>query len=181
MLGDDIVRSKTPCLKQLLQVYNRYRTSVLGVQKVELHEVSKYGIIACREIDPHVYKVEDLIEKPKVEESPSNIAIMGRYIITPEIFNILQGIKPGKGGEIQLTDALKELNDREVIYAYTFQGKRYDVGDKLGYLQATIEFARERMELREPLMSYLESMVDQYRSDKKRCMGLSEQYQEERL
>ncbi|MBB6215946.1 UTP--glucose-1-phosphate uridylyltransferase [Anaerosolibacter carboniphilus] len=159
MLGDDIVKSNKPCLQQLIEIYNRYKTSVLGVQKVSPQEVSKYGIVDCKIIDQHVYKVDHLVEKPDIQEAPSNIAIMGRYIITPRIFNILEHLEPGKSGEIQLTDALKELNGMEAIYAYNFQGKRYDVGDKLGYLQATVEFALDREDLNEVFREYLKELV----------------------
>lgn len=155
MLGDDIVDSRVPCLKQLMNCYDKYKTSVLGVQPVNKSQVSKYGIVNGMEIENKVYKVNNMIEKPKVEEAPSNIAILGRYIITPEIFEILERTKPGKGGEIQLTDALKELSKQESIYAYSFEGIRYDVGDKLGFLKANIEYALKREELKEDLLSYL--------------------------
>jgi UTP--glucose-1-phosphate uridylyltransferase len=155
MLGDDIVDSKTPCLKQLIGCYNEFKTTILGVQEVARQDVNKYGIVKGMHIEDGVYKVKDLIEKPKVEESPSNIAILGRYIITPQIFDILDNTVPGKGGEIQLTDALKTLISQEAMYAYKFEGRRYDVGDKLGFLQANIEYALKREDLREPFMKYL--------------------------
>ncbi len=166
MLGDDIVKSNKPCLQQLIEIYNRYKTSVLGVQKVSPQEVSKYGIVDCKMIDQYVYKVDNLVEKPDTEDAPSNIAIMGRYIITPQVFSILEHLKPGKSGEIQLTDALKELNEMEAIYAYNFQGKRYDVGDKLGYLQATVEFALDREDLNEAFRVYLQELVGEIRNKK---------------
>ncbi len=161
MLGDDIVDSKVPCLKQLINCYNKFKTSILGVQAVDKSEVFKYGIIKGLEIENKVYKVNSMIEKPKIEEAPSNIAILGRYIITPEIFEILERTKPGKGGEIQLTDALKELSKQESIYAYSFEGKRYDVGDKLGFLKANIEYALKRDDLKENLLSYLLSLKNE--------------------
>ena len=157
MLGDDVVDSKVPCLKQLIDCYSEYNTSILGVQKVPEDQVNKYGIINGRFIEDRVYKVNDLVEKPSPEEAPSNIAILGRYIITPEIFKHIENTKPGKGGEIQLTDALKSLITQEVMYAYEFEGKRYDVGDKLGFLQATIEYALKKPELRDNFVKYLES------------------------
>ena len=157
MLGDDVVDSKVPCLKQLIDCYSEYNTSILGVQKVPEDQVNKYGIINGRFIEDRVYKVNDLVEKPSPEEAPSNIAILGRYIITPEIFKHIENTKPGKGGEIQLTDALKSLITQEVMYAYEFDGKRYDVGDKLGFLQATIEYALKKPELRDNFVKYLES------------------------
>jgi UTP--glucose-1-phosphate uridylyltransferase len=155
LLGDDVVDSKTPCLKQLIDCYSEYKTTILGVQTVAKENVPKYGIVDGIHIEDRVYKVKDLVEKPSVEEAPSDVAILGRYIITPEIFNILENTKPGKGGEIQLTDALKTLITKEAMYAYNFEGKRYDVGDKLGFLQATIEFALKKDELREEFINYL--------------------------
>ncbi len=157
LLGDDVVDSEVPCLKQLMDCYDEYKTSILGVQTVPKDDVNKYGIVDGLHIEDRVYKVKNLVEKPAIEEAPSNVAILGRYIITPQIFNILEETKPGKGGEIQLTDALETLISQEAMYAYNFEGKRYDVGDKLGFLQATVEFALKREELREPFMNYLEN------------------------
>lgn len=155
MLGDDVVDSKVPCLKQLINCFNEYKTTILGVQTVDLQNVNKYGIIDGLHIEDRVYKVKKLVEKPSIDEAPSNIAILGRYIITPKIFEILENTKPGKANEIQLTDALEELIKNEAIYAYDFVGKRYDVGDKLGFLQATTEFALKREELRDSFIEYL--------------------------
>ncbi len=160
MLGDDVVDSQVPCLKQLLDCYSQYKTSILGVQKVPKSEVCKYGIVNGISIEDRVYKVKDVIEKPKVEEAPSDIAILGRYIITPRIFDILENTKPGKGGEIQLTDALKTLILEEDMYAYNFQGRRYDVGDKQGFLEATVEYALKRDDLKENFMKYLLTIKD---------------------
>ncbi len=158
MLGDDVVDSDVPCLKQLMDCYDQYKTTILGVQEVPHKEVSKYGIVNGIYIDNNVYKLKDVVEKPAIDEAPSNIAILGRYIITPEIFEVLENTLPGKGGEIQLTDALKTLMNKESIYAYKFQGKRYDVGDKLGFLQATVEFALKREDLGEPFRNYLSEL-----------------------
>jgi UTP--glucose-1-phosphate uridylyltransferase len=155
MLGDDVVDSEVPCLKQLINCYNEYKTSILGVQTVAQENVNKYGIVDGLHIEDRVYKVKKLVEKPSVEEAPSNVAILGRYIITPKIFEILENTKPGKGGEIQLTDALETLISNEAMYAYNFEGRRYDVGDKLGFLEATIELALKRTELRESFIGYL--------------------------
>lgn len=161
LLGDDIVVSDKPAIGQLMQVYETQGTSVLGVQRVDSIEVDKYGIV-----DPtngvgmeRLHGVKDLVEKPSSDEAPSNLAILGRYIITPEIFDILADQKPGKGGEIQLTDALKTLMDTHGMYAYEFEGKRYDVGDKLGFLKATVEFALNRDDLREKFGHYLKNIV----------------------
>ncbi|RDC48772.1 UTP--glucose-1-phosphate uridylyltransferase [Acinetobacter sp. RIT592] len=159
LLGDDIVDSDTPCLKQLIDAYDEYKTSILGVQEVAKEDTDKYGILDCKYIEDRVYKVKDMVEKPSVEEAPSNVAILGRYIITPAIFEILENQAPGKGGEIQLTDALKTLASHEAIYAYNFEGRRYDVGDKLGFLEATIDFALKRDNLKDGLMNYMKNVV----------------------
>lgn len=161
LLGDDIVDSEVPCLKQMMDIYDEYKTTVLGVQTVPEEDVSKYGIVACKEVDNRVYKVKDLVEKPSKEEAPSNVAILGRYIIKPQIFKHLENAKPGKGGEIQLTDALKSLMGKEAMYAYDFIGKRYDVGNKLGFLEATIEFALKREELKDEFSKYLKTISEQ--------------------
>ncbi|EHR9038720.1 UTP--glucose-1-phosphate uridylyltransferase GalU [Clostridium perfringens] len=161
LLGDDVVyNEEKPCLKQLIDCYNEYKTSVLGVQTVPESHVSKYGIVDGKHIEGKVYKVKGLVEKPSVEEAPSNVAILGRYIVTPRIFDILENIKPGKGGEIQLTDALLELMGQEAMYAYDFEGRRYDVGDKLGFLEATVEYALRRPELREGFVEYLNNLSE---------------------
>ena len=158
MLGDDVVDSEVPCLKQLIDCFDEYKTSVLGVQRVAEDQVSKYGIVEGIEIEDRVYKVRNLVEKPKEGETNSNIAILGRYIITPKIFEILEHTAPGKGGEIQLTDALQTLMGEEAMYAYDFEGRRYDVGDKLGFLQATVEYALKREELKDDFREYLKSL-----------------------
>ena len=161
LLGDDIVDADTPCLKQMIDAYDEYKTTVLGVQEVARENVDKYGILDVKHIEDRVYKVKDMVEKPSIEEAPSNIAILGRYIITPEIFNILENQAPGKGGEIQLTDALQTLATKEAIYAYNFEGRRYDVGDKLGFLEATVDFALKRPELRDEFIEFLKIKSDQ--------------------
>ena len=159
LLGDDIVYNEgRPCLKQLIDCYDEYKTSVLGVQTVEAKDVNKYGIVNGIHIEDRVYKVKGLVEKPAVEEAPSNVAILGRYIITPRIFKILEETKPGKGGEIQLTDALLNLMSEEAMYAYDFEGTRYDVGDKLGFLKATVEYALRREDLRDGFIEYLNTL-----------------------
>ena len=160
LLGDDIVYAKKPCLKQMIDAYDEYKTSILGVQEVPNEDVSKYGIVKGKHIEGKVYKVKDLVEKPSPEEAPSNIAILGRYIVNPAIFEILENTKPGKGGEIQLTDALKELASREAMYAYNFDGRRYDVGDKQGFLEANIEYALRREDLKGELSNYLKKLVE---------------------
>lgn len=159
MLGDDIVVGEQPCLEQMIDVYNQYKTTILGVQDIPKKNVDKYGIVKGNFIEDRIYKVKDLVEKPSVEEAPSNIAILGRYIISPKIFEILEHTEPGKGGEIQLTDALRELAKIEAMYAYNFKGKRYDVGDKLGFLQATVEIALQREELKDDFLAYLLDLI----------------------
>lgn len=159
LLGDDLVyNEEKPCLKQLIDCYNEYNTSILGVQTVDAKDANKYGIIKGIHIEGRVHKVRGLVEKPAIEEAPSNIAILGRYIITPQIFKILEETKPGRGGEIQLTDALSKLINEEAIYAYEFEGTRYDVGDKLGFLKATVEYALRREDLRDEFMEYLNNL-----------------------
>ncbi len=159
LLGDDIVyNNQKPCLKQLIECYNEYKTSILGVQTIDKEDVSKYGIVDGILIEDRVCKVKGLVEKPSVDEAPSNTAILGRYIVTPKIFDILDNTKPGKGNEIQLTDALLELIKEEAMYAYNFEGKRYDVGDKLGFLEATVEYALRKPEIRDDFINYLKSM-----------------------
>ncbi|HCP14704.1 MAG TPA: UTP--glucose-1-phosphate uridylyltransferase [Peptococcaceae bacterium] len=155
LLGDDIVYSQKPCLRQMIDVYNEYRTTILGVQEVSDEDVSKYGIVDIKQIEERVYKVKGLVEKPSPKDAPSNMAILGRYIISPEIFGILENTPPGKGGEIQLTDGLITLAQREAMYAYDFEGRRYDVGDKQGFLEATVEYALRNKELREDFLNYL--------------------------
>lgn len=160
MLGDDIVHTEeTPCLKQLITCYDEYQSSVLGVQTVKEEDVDKYGIVDGKQLADRVYSVNGLIEKPSVEEAPSNVAILGRYVINPAIFEILAETEPGKGDEIQLTDALKELALQEDMVAYDFEGKRYDVGNKLGFLQATVETALRRDDLKDDFFAYLEKLV----------------------
>ncbi|MGS2778940.1 UTP--glucose-1-phosphate uridylyltransferase GalU [Robertmurraya sp. GLU-23] len=160
LLGDDIVYSEKPCLKQMIEAYEEYKTSILGVQEVLQADVNKYGIIDGIHIEDRIYKVKGLVEKPTIEDAPSNVAILGRYIISAGIFEVLKETKPGKGGEIQLTDALRELAQKEAVYAYHFEGRRYDVGDKLGFLQATVEYALRREDIRKDFYDYLSTIMD---------------------
>jgi len=160
LLGDDIIHNEeNPCLKQLIDIYEKYETTVLGVQTVDKNDVSKYGIVDGNFMEDRLYSVKNLVEKPSKDKAPSNIAILGRYIITPEIFDILDNTDPGAGGEIQLTDALKELATRQPMYAYDFKGKRYDVGNKQGFLEATVEFALRRDDLRDEFKKYLVNLI----------------------
>jgi len=162
LLGDDIVLSQKPCLKQLIEVFDKYHSSVVGVQEVPAEEVSKYGIIQPRggEIEKGVMHVETLVEKPDVDSAPSNYAIMGRYILRPEIFEMLKNQVPGAGGEIQLTDAIKALNEHKAVLALNFEGTRYDLGDKFGFIKATIDFALRRDDLRDEVSRYIRQLVE---------------------
>ena len=165
LLGDDVVytdeaKGEKPALKQLIDVYDAYGGSVLGCQQVAPEKVSAYGIVSGKEIaGSKLLKVSDMVEKPELDEAPSNIAVLGRYIVSPTIFELLEHTAPGKGGEIQLTDALKQLAGIEPVWAYCFDGKRYDVGDKLGFLKATVEFALRRSDLGGPFRAYLEELM----------------------
>ncbi|QFT90865.1 UTP--glucose-1-phosphate uridylyltransferase [Bacillus sp. THAF10] len=166
LLGDDIVYSpEKPCLQQLIDVYDRYNSSVLGVQQVPKEDVSKYGVISMRsgEIEKSCFHIDNLVEKPKTEEAPSNFAIMGRYVLRPEIFDILETQEPGAGGEIQLTDAIKELNEKQMVVGYEFSGDRHDVGDKFGFIKAQLDFALEREDLREQILGYMGELLKRER------------------
>lgn len=160
LLGDDIIDSEEPCLAQLIRAYEETNSIILGVQSVDKNDVYKYGIIDIESKDDRLYKVRDMVEKPNVSEAPSNVAILGRYILTPDIFEILEKQEPGKGGEIQLTDAIEYMLKSHHIYAYEFIGNRYDVGDKLGFIKATIDFALKREELRDDLLEILKNKLN---------------------
>lgn len=162
LLGDDVVyHPERSALRQLIDIYEEMGGSVLGCQIVSDEQVSSYGIVGGETLENRrLMRVSDMVEKPSLEEAPSRMAVLGRYIIRPEIFSILGETKPGKGGEIQLTDALKILAQREAVYAYDFEGKRYDLGDKLGFLEATVEFALRRPDLGGPFQAYLKKIVD---------------------
>lgn len=159
LLGDDIVESDEPCLKQMIDVFNEEQASIVGVQPVSWHEVSRYGIVDGIEIKDRVYQTKQLVEKPPVGSSPSNLAIMGRYILTPAIFDILNNQQEGVGGEIQLTDAIARLGEREEILAYHFDGLRHDVGERLGFIKTSIHYALQREELQDDLIKYLAELV----------------------
>lgn len=166
LLGDDIVQSKVPCVKQLIEQYNRTDRSVIGVQKVEDNQTHRYGIVDHIESFDRLYQVKRFVEKPARGLAPSNLAIMGRYILTPEIFDCLKDQEEGAGGEIQLTDAIQKLNELQGVYAYDFEGVRYDVGEKLGFITTTIDFALRNDELRIPLLSAMEEMMVREQSNK---------------
>ena len=160
LLGDDIIDSDPPCLKRMIDLYERHGASIVAVQRVPWEDVDKYGIISPEDDSAQsYYRIADLVEKPDRASAPSNLAVIGRYIIHPDIFPLLEGIRPGRGGEIQLTDALRALNQHQPMIAYPIEGKRYDIGDKFGYIEATIEFAMNRDDLRPQLKQYLTELV----------------------
>lgn len=162
LLGDDIAVCKTPAIGQLIEVYNKYQKSVIGVSCIPKEETYRYGVITPDENfhgEPGVFKVNSLVEKPQPQDAPSNYAIFGRYVITPDIMQILENVQPGKGGEIQLTDALNVQANAGGIYALDFEGLRYDVGQKLGFLRATVEFALAREDIREEFSAYLRRLI----------------------
>jgi len=158
LLGDDIVFSKKPCTKQLIDLYNKYKASVIAVEAVPKNMISSYGIIDGKESAHGLYKIRDLVEKPKPEAAPSNLGIIGRYMLTPAIFDHLKGTKKGAGGEIQLTDGLRSLNRKESMYGWQFEGVRYDLGNKFEYLKAAIEYGTQHPEVGPKLKEYLKSI-----------------------
>jgi UTP--glucose-1-phosphate uridylyltransferase len=161
LLGDDVFDAEVPCIRQMMDIYNQYEASVVALMEVPREEVDRYGVIKGDPLpgsDDKLFEVQDMIEKPSVDEAPSNLAIIGRYILTPSIFDALAETEKGSGGEIQLTDAIKRLLGQERVLAYKFRGKRHDAGDKLGFLQATVEFALKNEELGSKFRSYLKSL-----------------------
>ncbi len=159
LLGDDIVVSETPCVRQLIEQYEETGSSVIGVQQVDHNQTHRYGIIDPVKIEGKRYKVQHFVEKPVPGTAPSNLAIMGRYLLTPEIFDILENQETGAGGEIQLTDAIQTLNEKQNVYAYDFAGKRYDVGEKLGFVKTTLDFSLEHEEIKDSVLEYMEELV----------------------
>ncbi len=159
LLGDDIIDAPQPCLAQLLDVYRKYRGPVLALEQVQLANISAYGCVKANQISERVYEVTALVEKPKPEEAPSDLAIIGRYVLTPEIFPILERQEPGKGGEIQLTDAIMKLAAEEAIYGCLFAGKRHDCGDKMGFLKATVDLALKRPEFNGEFRRFLQERL----------------------
>jgi UTP--glucose-1-phosphate uridylyltransferase len=167
LLGDDIVQAETPCLKQLIDQYEQTFSSVIGVKRVPDEETHRYGIIDPLEQHGRRYQVRQFVEKPAPGTAPSNLAIMGRYILTPEIFLFLEKQEAGAGGEIQLTDAIQKLNEIQRVFAYEFEGKRYDVGEKIGFIKTTIEFALQHEELREDLIQFMEEILNDVKAEEK--------------
>ncbi|MBY0006629.1 UTP--glucose-1-phosphate uridylyltransferase GalU [Priestia aryabhattai] len=159
LLGDDIVQAETPCLRQLMNQYDETLSSVIGVQTVPENETNRYGIVDPISSNGRRYQVDTFVEKPALGTAPSNLAIMGRYIFTPEIFKFLEQQEVGAGGEIQLTDAIQKLNEIQRVFAYDFEGKRYDVGEKLGFIQTSLEFALQHEDLRDDLLTFMDELL----------------------
>jgi len=157
-LGDDIIAAPIPCMRQLLDVYEKYGGPVVAVERVPRERIHQYGVIAGRNIAGNVWEISDLVEKPRAEDAPSDLAIIGRYVLTPDLFEILAATHADKGGEIQLTDGLRTLRKQRPMYAVEFEGKRYDTGDKLGFLKATVEFALARPDLADAFRAYLKDL-----------------------
>jgi len=164
LLGDDIIVANQPCTKQLIGVYEKYNASVIAIQEVEMKYVSKYGIVDAEEVENGIFKIKALVEKPAPREAPSNLAVMGRYILSPKIFGYIEKTKPGKKGEIQLTDALNMMLENEELYAYVFEGKRYDLGDKFDWLRINIEMALKREEFRDRIIELIKKLINQGRN-----------------
>jgi len=162
LLGDDIIDAQVPCTQQMIEAFEKYGTSILATQRVDGPDISRYGVIKGEPAEagpnPRTFRVQDLVEKPAFEEAPSNLAIIGRYILTPEIFDVLEQTVPDKSAEIQLTNGLRMLLERQPIHAYLFEGTRYDAGDKLGFLKATVEFALKREDLGKDFANYLRTL-----------------------
>jgi len=159
LLGDDVMVGEKPAIGELIEVFKKFSCPVLGLQEVPKEEVSNYGIAGGKLVEENLIKVESLVEKPSPSEAPSNYAIAGRYVLTPDIFTVLKRTKPGKGGEIQLTDAIAQLSKERAVYGRIIEGKRYDTGNKLGFLEATIDFALMRNDLREPFLKFLKEKL----------------------
>jgi len=158
LLGDTVLRAEPPCAQQLIDLYNRVRRPIVAVEEAPMEKISRYGVIQGKQVEENLYLIESLVEKPKPEEAPSNLAISSRYLLTPDIFDLLEQVQPGKKGEIQLTDALNMLAQRQQIFAYKFNGKRHDIGNPLDYLKATVEFALRREDLAGDFRRYLRSL-----------------------
>jgi len=167
LLGDTIVDSVIPVTQQLIDVYNQYRQTIIGVEPVPKEKVSRYGIIGGKKISDNIWEVTELVEKPEIERSPSNLAIAGRYILTPEIFKAIEQTPPGKNNEIQLTDAMRIMLKRESIYGNIVEGKRYDIGNKLDYLKTTVEFALKRKEFAADFSKFLKEIVSGVAEDER--------------
>jgi UTP--glucose-1-phosphate uridylyltransferase len=158
LLGDSIVNSHVPCTRQMMNYHHRFKGSIIAVEEVPLDKISNYGVVDPDPLDAGIFRIKDLVEKPKPEDAPSNLGIIGRYILTPAIFDIIKNTKPGKGGEVQLTDALRALRQEEEMYACRFQGKLYDIGNKLDYLKASVEMGLDNKEIGSKFREYLKTL-----------------------
>jgi len=162
LLGDDIIQSKIPCIKQLIEGFYQYNSSVIAAQEVPMSKISQYGSIKGNKIGKNdygdVYQIEDIVEKPSVEKAPSNLAAIGRYVFTPEIFDAIKKTNPGVNNELQIADSIVILGRSQKVYATSFTGKRYDIGDKLGYIQAIVDFSLENPEIGKDLKNYLKNL-----------------------
>ena len=165
LLGDTVVRSTIPVTQQLIDIFEQYKQIVVGVEQVPSEKVHRYGIVGGEKINESLYRLNEMIEKPSAAEAPSNLAVAGRYILTPDIFKALEETKAGKNDEIQLTDAMRIFLSRGSVYSYTFEGKRYDIGDKLDYLKTTVEFGLKRKEFRKEFREYLREIISSENGD----------------
>ncbi|SCG85126.1 UTP--glucose-1-phosphate uridylyltransferase GalU [Methanobacterium congolense] len=156
LLGDTITHSNVPCTKQLMDIFEKYESSTIAIERLPEEKIERYGIIKGDKVNDSLYKIDELVEKPKLSEAPSNLGITGRYILTPEIFDHLENVSPGVGGEIQLTDAMKSL---ETVYGHVFDGKIYDIGNTVEWLKSSIEMALENEEVRDDMMKYLKEII----------------------
>lgn len=155
LLGDDIIHGDKPCTKQLIDIYNKYQCSILAVQQVPMEIINRYGVIKGKKIEEELYMVEDIIEKPKKEDAPSNVASIGRYVFTPEIFDCIKKTKLGVNNELQITDAIRILMENQNVYAYGFRGHRYDTGDRIGYIKAFVDFSLKNKDLEDEILHYI--------------------------
>lgn len=160
LLGDDLVDAKVPCIRQMMNVYEKYNKSVVALLEVPDQDVSKFGICGGKQIEPRVYELDKMVEKPKLSDAPSNMSIVGRYVLTPKIFEYLEKTIPGRGGEIQLTDAMAKLMYEEGFIGYQFEGRRYDAGDKFGFIQANIAYAMKRPDISPRLLEYMREILN---------------------
>ena len=160
LLSDDLIEAPVPCLRQLMEIFAEKRESVLALRRVPEDQVRRYGIVQGKELTKGLYEVENMMEKPQPHETPSRLAIIGRYILRPEIFSLLENVTPGKGGEIQLTDGISKLARQKKVYGYEFEGEHYDIGDKFGFVRATVAYALKRPELKEQTREYLQAVIN---------------------
>lgn len=160
LLSDDLIDAPSPCLRQLLEIADEKGESVIALRRVPDHDVQRYGIVQGKQLGDRLYEVESMVEKPPLKEAPSRLAVIGRYILRPEIFALLERATPGRGGEIQLTDGIAHLARQKKVYGYEFEGEHYDIGDKLGFVRATVAYALKRADLKKPIREYLQGVID---------------------